>query len=151
MAQPLYVSETRTLHQVLTQLQQEHINMAIVLDEYGGVSGLVTREDLVEEFVGELYDENEDEKRQLVARINERELRIAGNAALHVVNDHLDTQLPNAGEAQTLGGYITEQIGRIPAVHEELRIPQGTFTITEVSGNRVVTVRFRREAAPDPE
>ena len=149
--QPLYVSETRTLHQVLTQLQQEHINMAIVLDEYGGLSGLVTREDLVEEFVGELYDENEDEKRQMVIRINDRELRIAGDAALHVVNDHLDTQLPNVGEAQTLGGYITEQIGRIPTVHEELHIPQGTFTITDVSGNRVVTVRFRRTAAPERE
>ena len=151
MAGPLYVSETRTLHQVLTQLQQQHINMAIVLDEYGGLSGLVTREDLVEEFVGELYDENEDEKRQLVTRISDRELRIAGNAALHVVNDHLDTQLPNAGEAQTLGGYITEQVGRIPAVGEELQIPQGVFTITEVSGNRVVTVRFRHAATPDPE
>lgn len=150
MTTPLYVPESRTLHEVLTQLQREHVNMAIVLDEYGGLAGIVTVEDLVEEFVGELYDENEIEKAQLVARIGEGEYRLAGDAPIHVVHDYFDLQLPNLGEAQTIGGYITEQIGRIPARGEQIRIPQGLLTVTDVSHSRIVSVSFVR-SAPDHE
>ncbi len=144
MTKPLYVLETRTLHQVLNQLQREHVNMAIVLDEYGGVSGVVTMEDLVEEFVGELYDENEIEKAKLLSKTGENEYWIAGEAPIHVANDFMETELPNLGDAQTVGGYVTEHVGRIPAAGERIEDPQGTFTVEEVSHSRIVALRFRK-------
>jgi CBS domain containing-hemolysin-like protein len=144
MMQPMYVPETRTFQEVLTKLRREHLNMAIVLDEYGGVSGLVTMEDLVEEFLGELYDEGEIEETQKVMAVDEGEYTILGDAPIYVVNDHLDTEFPSEGDAQTIGGYITERMGRIPDAGEHFETSEGVFTIEVVSHSRVVRVLFHR-------
>jgi CBS domain containing-hemolysin-like protein len=143
MVEPIFVPESRSFHEVLSQLQSEHVNMAVVLDEYGGVAGLVTIEDLVEEFVGELYDENEIEEARVLVRVGEGEYRMPGDAPIHVVQDQLDIEIPEMGEAQTIGGYITERMGRIPDSGESFEIPHGTFTVAEVSEHRIMRLRFR--------
>lgn len=144
MAEPVYVPETRTIHQVLTQLRREQLNMAIILDEYGGLSGLVTMEDLVEEFVGELYDEGESERIEQVILVQKDVFRLAGETPLHVVNDLLDLTLPVSGDSQTVGGYLAEQLGRIPTRGEQLQIDAGLFVVESADGSRVQWVRFDR-------
>jgi putative hemolysin len=144
MKEPIFVPENRTIHEMLTRLQREHVNMAIVLDEYGGVAGLVTIEDLVEEFVGELYDENETAKSSAIAKVTETEFAIAADTPIHVVNDHLDIEIPVEGDAQTIGGYLTEEFGDIPASGQELTVPSGRFIVSQVSHNRIVSVKFLR-------
>lgn len=143
MVPPIFVPENRTLHEMLARLQREHVNMAIVLDEYGGLAGLVTIEDLVEEFVGELYDENEIAKKKAILKRGE-EFVIAADTPIHVVNDQLDLEIPVEGDAQTIGGYITEEFGDIPAAGREFPVATGVFIVGEVSRSRIVTVRFRK-------
>jgi CBS domain containing-hemolysin-like protein len=144
MVEPIYVPENRTIHQVLTRLRRERLNMAIVLDEYGGLLGLVTMEDLVEEFVGEIYDENEVVEARPVTSSGENEFTIRGDAPIYVVNDHLDLEIPYEGDIQTIAGYITEQIGRIPEAGERLETPFGIFTVEVVSRSKIERVRLLR-------
>lgn len=144
MTPPIFVPENRTIDEMLARLQREHVNMAIVLDEYGGVAGLVTIEDLVEEFVGELYDENETAKKQAILKKGDGYV-IAGDTPLHVVNDHLDLELPIEGDAQTIGGYLTEELGDIPPKGATYKISSGSFTVADVSSSRIVTVHYRRD------
>jgi CBS domain containing-hemolysin-like protein len=144
MIRPVYVPETRTFHEVLTRLRREHVNMAIVLDEYGGVSGLVTVEDLVEEFLGELYDEGEIEESQKVLPIGANEYTILGDTPIYIVNDHVETQFPSEGDSQTIGGYITEHMGRIPEAGEAYETDEGTFTVDAVSHSRILRLRFKK-------
>lgn len=148
MTAPIFVPENRTINEMLARLQREHTNMAIVLDEYGGLAGLVTIEDLVEEFVGELYDENEIAKKQAILKKGD-DFVIAADTAIHVVNDHLDLEIPIEGDAQTIGGYLTENYGDIPPTGQTFQIGQGTFTVGEVSRSRIVTVRYRRTVDGD--
>ena len=151
MISPIYVPETRTFHEVLTRLRREHINMAIVLDEYGGVSGLVTVEDLVEEFLGELYDEGEIEESQKVLPVGEGEYSILGDTPIYIVNDYLESDFPAAGDAQTIGGYITERMGRIPDAGEVYETTEGRFTADAVSHSRIVRLRFTKKSRPERE
>ncbi len=142
MTEPIFVPESRTIHDMLTRLQREHTNMAIVLDEYGGLAGLLTIEDLVEEFVGELYDENEIAKSKAVTKTAAGDYVIIADTPIHVVNDLLDIDLPIEGDAQTIGGYLTEEFGDIPPVGWEFRLPTGTFTVNQVSHSRIITIQF---------
>lgn len=147
MATPIYVHETWAVHDVLARLRRERLNMAIVLDEYGGVSGLVTMEDLVEVFVGDLYDEGEVVESQRIRRVAENEFVIRADTPIFVVNDQLEVDIPSEGEAQTIGGFITEHIGRIPIAGERVDTEEGIFTVDSVSRARIVTVRFRKSDA----
>jgi CBS domain containing-hemolysin-like protein len=144
MNEPIFVPENRTLHNMLTRLQREHTNMAIVLDEYGGLAGLITIEDLIEEFVGEIYDENEVVESKPVIQTGKSEYTIIADTPIHIVNDVLDIEIPIEGDAQTIGGYLTEQFGDIPPSGQEFPLRFGTFTVQQVSYNRIVSVTFRR-------
>jgi putative hemolysin len=145
MVPPVFVPETKSFHLVLSRLRRERLNMAIVLDEYGGVAGIVTMEDLVEEFVGELYDEGETEEAQPLFPVSAGEYLIAGDAPIHVVNDHLDVDLSTEGDAQTVAGYIIDHLGRIPEQNEVLETRFGTFTVEAVGRSHIQKVRFRRK------
>jgi CBS domain containing-hemolysin-like protein len=142
VATPIYVHETWPVDQVLGRLKRERLNMAIVLDEYGGVSGLVTMEDLVEVFVGDLYDEGEAIEGQRITRVGDNEFLVRADTPIFVFNDHLDVDLPSEGEAQTVGGFLTEKVGRIPMAGEKIETDTGTFTIDSVTHSSIQTVRF---------
>ncbi len=149
MVDPVYVPENRTIHQVLTRLRRERLNVAIVLDEYGGLLGLVTMEDLVEEFVGEIYDENEVEETHPVISLGGDEFSIRGDAPIYVVNDHLDMSIPYGGDVQTIGGFLTEKVGRIPEAGEQFETSYGVFTVESVSKKRIVRAHFKRNKIDD--
>ncbi|MFO8042207.1 MAG: hemolysin family protein [Alkalispirochaeta sp.] len=149
MVPPIFVPESKSFHTVLSRLRRERLNMAIVLDEYGGVAGIVTVEDLVEEFVGELYDEGEIEEAQPLFAVGPDEYVIAGDAPIHVINDHLDVNFPSDDDAQTIAGYIIRSMGRIPEKDEVLETKFGSLVIEAVGRSYIASVRFRRQRTAD--
>lgn len=142
MEAPLFIPHSRRAHKLLTQFKREKLNLAVVLDEYGGMAGVVSREDVIEEIFGELYDENEIQDQE---KIEEREpgvFRIQGETTFFEIQDHLGLTLPHSNRVQTFGGYIIEQLGRIPAGRESFSLPQGNIVIEKMDGNRIASVRF---------
>lgn len=144
MVEPIYVPETRTVDRMLQQFRKAGVNIAIVLDEYGGLSGIVTLEDVIEEVLGEIYDEHEPKEAPKVARIGSNIYRIAGDTPLHELEDALTIELPKLERVQTLAGFLNAYTGRIPQKSETIETELGEFTIEEVTGTQVVTVRFAR-------
>jgi CBS domain containing-hemolysin-like protein len=129
--------------ELLAELQAKRIHMAIVVDEYGGVAGLVTLEDIVEEIVGEIRDEYDQAEEQTYQAINDDEFLFQGRIDLDDFNDIMGTQLPNQ-EADTLGGLIYSRIGRVPAVGDNVKIKDLELTVEQVSGQRIRKVRAQR-------
>jgi CBS domain containing-hemolysin-like protein len=124
------------------QFKEEMLNIAVVLDEYGGLAGIVTLEDVIEEILGDLYDENEMQESNKITRIDHNHYRIAANVSLHQLNEWLGIKLPPRKYAKTLGGYLVEAAGHIPHTDEVLELPAGIFKVEKVKRNRITTVTF---------
>lgn len=147
MVEPIFVPENKRIHEMLAQFRRFGLNIAIVLDEYGGVSGLVTIEDVVEEILGEIYDEHEVQEGDKIVPLNEDNYRLIADLPIYVANDALGVEIPQTRDVQTIGGYIAEQLGRLPAQGEHVETPAGAFLIETMARKRIVSVRFtpRRE------
>ena len=145
--EPYYIPETKKIDVLLNDLRANKIRLAIVLDEYGGTAGLVTTEDLVEEIVGELQDEY-DEEEELHHWQVPGEVLIA-NARIDIddLNELLSTDLPRAG-FETLGGFIYDHLGSIPAAGLVFTVDplDLEFDILKVEGQRIAQVKLRRLA-----
>ena len=134
-----FVPETKKVSELLREFQRRHLWMAIVVDEYGGVSGLVTVEDLLEEIVGEISDEHEDE-REAISRAGERAWSISGKQNIASVAE-LFGHGPEEEEFTTIGGFLTARLGHIPKVGETYREDGLLFTVEEADRRRVHRVR----------
>ncbi len=141
-----YVPEAKKADELLAELQAKRIHMAIVVDEYGGVAGLVTLEDIVEEIVGEILDEYDQAEEMLYQAINDDEYLFQGRIDLDDFNDIMGTQLPNS-EADTLSGLIYSRIGRVPTAGDHVQIEGLQLTVEQVSGQRIRKVRAQRLTA----
>ncbi len=142
MIPPVFVPEQRNIQAMLTQLLQEKLNLAIVLDEYGGLAGIVTIEDIVEEILGEIYDENEVRERAKITHLGHDRYMIRADIPIHVLNDFLQEDLETDRHVQTLGGYLVHAIGRIPEQEERIETSAGVFTITGKEQNRILHVQY---------
>jgi putative hemolysin len=142
MVEPIFVPENRRIHEMLAQFRRFGLNVAIVLDEYGGVSGLVTIEDVVEEILGEIYDEHEVQEGDKIVPLNDDNYRLIADLPIYVANDALGVEIPQTRDVQTIGGYIAEQLGRLPAQGEHVETPAGAFLIETMARKRIVSVRF---------
>jgi len=138
-----FVPEAKKVDELLEELQSRRIHIAIVVDEYGGVSGLVTLEDIVEEIVGEIRDEYDQSEELLVQAINADEYVFHGRIDLDDFNDLMGTELPRS-EADTLGGFIFNHIGHVPAAGDKVWVDHIELTIEQISGQRIRTVRAQR-------
>ena len=118
-------------------------HMAVVVDEYGGTSGIVSMEDIVEEIVGEIRDEYDDQEEELVRKIGPDEYSFLGRIDLEDVNETLGTHLTR-DYADTLAGYLMSQIGKIPTLNECVETEGWTFGIQELSGRRIQRVHACR-------
>jgi putative hemolysin len=140
MREAYFVPETKKVSELLREFQRRHLWMAIVVDEYGGVSGLVTVEDLLEEIVGELADEHEDEREQ-VSKAGEHAFSVSGKANIEVVRD-LFGRGPEDEEFTTVGGFLSSRLGHIPKPGEIHRESDLRFTVEEADRRRVYRVRI---------
>ncbi len=142
MMSPIFVPETHKIQAMLAQFRRERKHLAVVLDEYGGLAGIVTLEDVVEEIFGEIYDESDQGEQQRIVHQPDGSYRMAGDTPLYAVNDYLAVNFPHRRNIQTVAGYISEKIGRIPQASERVETPFGAFSIEEISRKQVLSVRF---------
>ncbi len=147
MREPYFVPEHKTLDLLLQGFKRRQQHMAVVVDEHGGVSGLITLEDALEELVGEISDETDTDEPTIVAT-RPGEWRVKGKAEIDDVNTVLRMRIPDTGEYDTFSGYILSQIGRIPRQAEELAVDGFSVTVTSRAGNRILEYLVRRRPAP---
>lgn len=132
-----YIPTSAKISDVLRMLQKSKVHMAVVTDEYGGTVGLVTLEDIIEELVGEIYDEH-DEIVEVVEKLPDGRYRIAGSAEIDLIDEMFD--IPDTTESSTISGWVTEQSGRIPEVGEEFEIENMKVTVTQVDARKVLEI-----------
>ncbi len=150
---PVFVPESMSVDDLLHEFQRRKVHLAIVLDEYGGTAGLVTIEDLLEEIVGEIQDEY-DEEEPLIVRLSEDEARVDGRADVDDLADLFDTNLglEDADEYDTVGGLIYHRIGGVPKPGDQIPVDGLTLTVETIDGRRVgkvLVVRDRESGAPE--
>jgi putative hemolysin len=150
---PVFVPESMSVDDLLHEFQRRKVHIGIVLDEYGGTAGLVTIEDLLEEIVGEIQDEY-DEEEPLIVRISDDEARIDGRADVDDLAELFDTNLglEDADEYDTVGGLIYHRIGGVPKPGDQVVVDGLTLTVETTDGRRVgkvLVVRDRHEGEPE--
>jgi putative hemolysin len=144
MREAYFVPETKKVSELLREFQRRHLWMAVVVDEYGGVSGLVTVEDLLEEIVGEISDEHEDE-REPVSRVAEGVYSVSGKSNIEIVRD-LFGRGPEEEEFSTVGGFLATRLGHIPKPGESVAESDLRFTVEEADRRRVYRVKVEAAA-----
>jgi putative hemolysin len=142
---PIFVPETKAVDDLLAMFQQARTHIALVLDEYGGVAGLVTIEDVLEEIVGEIVDEYDDEVVDDIRDIGEGVCEALGRTHVDEVNSRLGTELPEDQDFDTIAGFVFTELGHVPVQGEEV-IHNGTVRITvlEVTDRRIERVLVER-------
>ncbi len=143
MRKPYFVPESKKVDTLLHQFKNGKHHMAVVVDEHGGVEGVITLEDVIEEIVGEITDETDKVDPQII-RVKEREWFVPGKSSVDEVNEMIPMEIPESQEYDTFSGFILKRIGRIP--REKERIVEGDFSVTvkEMDGNRIVSFDVKR-------
>ena len=144
-----YVPESKKVADLLREMQREKFHLALVTDEYGSVSGLVSLEDLLEELVGEITDEYDQEELQM-ERVGDGVYRVSGKASVDDVNELLDAELPDE-EWDTVAGLVLDLFGKIPRQGEEVSFQGLRFRAEEVQGRRIAKVLITPAPEPDPD
>lgn len=146
-----FVPEAKKVDELLREMQSRSVHMALVVDEYGGIAGLVTLEDIVEEIVGEIRDEYDQSEEQLYEKISDDEYIFHGRIDLDDFNNVMGTHITK-DVADTLGGLIYSEIGRVPLGGEQVQVDSLVLTVEQVSGRRIRRVRaVRRSIIPEAE
>ncbi|HYA86804.1 MAG TPA: hemolysin family protein [Nitrospirota bacterium] len=137
-----FIPENKRVSELLSEMQRERFQLAIVIDEYGGTAGLVTLEDLIEEIVGSIHDELESEKKD-VQIVDEKNFVVSGQSPLDEVNELLDTNLQST-DFNTLGGFVFGLFGRMPKVGEQLRYRHLKLEVLELEGRKISKVKITK-------
>ena len=146
---PLYVPETVQISRVLRALQQRHLNMAIVVDEHGGVAGLVTIEDLLEQLVGDLPDETQPEENAAVARLPDGTLVVQGNTPLWDLREQYELPVEEETDYQTLAGMLLMRLGHIPQGGESITEGGYRFTVVDMHGPRIARIKVEKRPSDE--
>ena len=150
LRKPHFTYERKSISDLLVEMKDSTFNIAIVLDEYGDMAGLITLEDILEEIVGEIHDEYDEKEDELVQKISDREYIIEGSMHLDDVNDHLHTEL-DSEDYDSLGGFIIEHLDRLPVAGDEVITDEGIRLIVEkLDKNRIEKVHvYLPEKSPE--
>jgi len=141
LVRPAYfVPEAKKINELMAEMQSQRVHMAIIIDEYGGVAGIVTLEDIVEEILGEIQDEYDQGEEMPYETLPNGDTLFMGRVDLDDVNDVLGSNL-SKDEADTLGGFIYNRIGKVPTVGESVQIDNLLLIVEQVSGRRIGNVR----------
>ncbi len=144
-----FIPESRRISDLLVEFQTNKIQMAIVLDEYGGTAGLVTIEDVIEEVVGEIRDEHEkgDDEEPTLTKQDAHTFDVDARFHIDDLNDELGTNLPEDTDFDTVGGFIFSSLGRIPAVGEEFELENLQIRILEAERTHIGKIQIRIKSA----
>jgi len=144
MTEPYFVPEHKKLDSLLRQFKRRKHHMAIVVDEHGGVSGLITLEDALEEIVGEIRDETDKEEPHIVRKKN-NEWIVLGKTDIEDVNETIGMEIPDTREYDTFSGFILDKTGRIPTEKEEIVIDSFIITVEEKDVNRIIKYSVKQQ------
>jgi CBS domain containing-hemolysin-like protein len=144
MKKPYFIPESKKLDSLLQEFKAKKSHMAIVVDEHGGVAGLVTLEDVVEEIFGEIIDET-DRMVPDIVRLKDNKWLVAGRINVEDLNKEIDINIPESVSYDTFSGFFLEQIDRIPQPGESVIIDRWTATVKEMDGNRIQSFIVKKE------
>jgi len=142
LREPYFVPETKPIDVLLQEFQQTRNHIAVVLDEYGGVAGLVTLEDVLEEIVGEIVDEYDPDLVEEIRQLGDGTAEALGKAHIDEINERLELQLPEEGDFDTIAGFVFSELGHIPVVGEELVRKNVRITVLEATPRRIERLRI---------
>jgi putative hemolysin len=145
LREPFFVPETKPIDALMRELQQNKMHMAIVVDEFGGTSGIVTQEDIIEEIFGEIYDEYDDVDEPEVQRTDDGRILVDGQIAIRDLEEELDIELPETSDYDTLAGFMFAECRKVPKHGDKLSWNGWSFTVIEADETRLVRVEVARE------
>jgi len=142
-----FVPETKPIPDLLAEMREKKVHLAIVVDEYGGTAGLITIEDIIEEIVGEISDEYEAAEPAPIRRINERTVEVDARVRIDELNEELNVDLPEDKDYDTVGGFLFSEMGKVPAAGEEMRFHNVCFRVLDAEARKIN--RLRIEVIPE--
>ncbi len=145
-----FVPETKKISQLMRELQQRKLHMAIVIDEFGGTGGIITMEDILEEIVGEIHDEYDEELKDIES-VADGSFLVSARLSVKDFNERFQAEIPQGDEYETMSGFLSKVTGRIPELNEEIRYEHLLFTIVKKSQRRIRMVRVRKLAKTTPD
>ncbi len=148
MRRALFVPESKSIDELLAEFRQSKVQIAIVLDEYGGTAGLATIEDILEELVGEIDDEYDQPEAPTVHRIDENTLEVDGRVPIYEINQELGVELPEDAEFATIGGFVMTTMGKVPGIGEELQHDNIHFSVMRAEPRRINRLRIHVQRQP---
>lgn len=143
-----YVPETKTINDLLDEFRRTKVQIAIVLDEYGGTAGIVTIEDILEELVGEIADEYDQAPSPSLVRIDADTLEVDARVRVDEINEALGVALPEEEDYETIGGFALSQLGRIPAAGEQFRHAEVHFSVVAAEPRKITRLRIHVQREP---
>ncbi|MFV1963850.1 MAG: hemolysin family protein [Pirellulaceae bacterium] len=148
LREPWFVPAAKPLDEMLQKFLQTREHLAIVVDEYRSVAGVVTIEDVLEEIVGEIVDESDKDEEELIRKIDETTSEVLGLAHVDMVNQHLGLDLPEPEDCDTLAGFVISDLGRIPKTGEFINTAGARITVLEATRRRIERLRIEITTAP---
>ncbi|MCK5350113.1 MAG: HlyC/CorC family transporter, partial [Desulfobacula sp.] len=146
MKKPYFIPESQKLDALLQNFKQKKNHIAVVVDEHGGVSGIVTLEDVVEEIVGEIIDET-DRMVPDVVKLKDNKWLVTGKIDIDDLNKEIKIEIPESNTYDTFSGFFLEQIGRIPKPGESITMNQWMATVKDMDGNRIQSFILKKESS----
>ncbi len=139
-----YVPETKSIIEILQEFKSKKVHIALVLDEYGGIGGVLTIEDLLEEIVGEIRDEFDNEEEESIKEIDDNRYEVDAMLDIETINKNLSIDLPISEDYESLGGLIMSELGKIPAIGDIVEFEDVKLIVVEVEKMRVSKVEIQR-------
>ncbi len=149
LSEAMFVAKTQKAGALLREFQTRAVHIAVVVDEHGGTAGVVSLEDVLEELVGEIYDEH-DEVERLVEAAGPDQWFVDGSADLRTVEERLEIEFPDETPYSTISGFVTDQLGKLPEGDEAFEWENLSFTVLEADDKRVLRVAVKRSAGLAP-
>lgn len=145
---PQFAPASKPIEELIPEMRRRRSKMVIVVDEFGGTAGLATLEDLIEEIIGEIQDEHEEDEPDDFHDVGGGVLRIWGGVSLRDTNERLDLELPE-DDYDTIGGFVFGALNRLPVVGDETPVPGGVLRVVKMKGRRIEYLRFTPSPVPE--
>jgi CBS domain containing-hemolysin-like protein len=148
LRKPFFIPKSASIQAAFQTMRRNRAHLAIVIDEYGGVDGIVTLEDLIEELIGEIQDEHDNEVEQL-HQVNEGTWLIEGDLPIKDLNQNLNLDLPENSSYTTVAGFLISMMDKIPAENEKVNFGNLQFAVEKMKGNQITTISLRLTNPPN--